>query len=74
MGFTITDAELIAFLASRGFHKETGRGRHGVKMVSGTTRIPITSHRGDMDKGTANKILTQAGCTPDDVLKWRGTK
>jgi predicted RNA binding protein YcfA (HicA-like mRNA interferase family) len=74
MGFTITEAELIAFLASKGFRKETGRGRHGVKMANGTMRIPITSHRGDMDKGTANKILKQAGYTPDDVLKWRGTK
>jgi uncharacterized protein (UPF0276 family) len=72
MSFTITEAEMIAFLAAHGYSKQGG-GRH-VKMTNGKTRIPITSHGGDMDKGTANKVLKRAGYTPDDVLKWRGTK
>jgi hypothetical protein len=45
MGFTITAIELMAFLAAKGYRKETGRGRHGVKMV-GATRIPIPAHPG----------------------------
>jgi predicted RNA binding protein YcfA (HicA-like mRNA interferase family) len=71
MGFTITAAELIAFLTAQGFRKETGRGRHGVKMVKGKLRVPIPDHRLDMPKGTAVHVLLQAGFTPDDVIKWR---
>ena len=71
MGFTVTAAELIAFLTAQGFHKETGHGRHGGKMVKGRLRIPISDHRRDMPKGTANHVLLQAGFTPDDVIKWR---
>jgi predicted RNA binding protein YcfA (HicA-like mRNA interferase family) len=72
LGFTITAAELIAFLVSKGYHKETGRGRHGVKMVLGSTRIPIPVHRRDIPKGTINDILGRAGFDPDDVIEWRG--
>jgi predicted RNA binding protein YcfA (HicA-like mRNA interferase family) len=73
MGFTITAAEIMAFLASKGFHKETGRGKHGVKMVSGETRISIPIHRRDVSKGTADNILKQAGYTSEDVMKWRNS-
>jgi hypothetical protein len=50
MGFTITAAELIAFLAAQGFHIETGRWRHGVKAVRDEQRIPIPAHSGDLRK------------------------
>jgi predicted RNA binding protein YcfA (HicA-like mRNA interferase family) len=71
MGFTITAAEIIAFLVSKGYHKETGRGRHGVKMVIGSTRIPIPSHPGDLNSFTAKNILSMAGYTVNDVMDWR---
>jgi predicted RNA binding protein YcfA (HicA-like mRNA interferase family) len=71
MGFTITAAEIMAFLASKGFHKETGRGRHGVKMVKGTLRVPIPAHPGDLSDFTAKNILRMAGYTVNDVLDWR---
>jgi predicted RNA binding protein YcfA (HicA-like mRNA interferase family) len=71
MGFTITAAELIAFLASKGFHRETERARHGVKMVKGSLRLPIPAHAGDMPIGTAKNILAQAGYSINDVIEWR---
>jgi predicted RNA binding protein YcfA (HicA-like mRNA interferase family) len=71
MGFTVTAAELIAFLAAHGFRKETGHGRHGVKMAKGGQRIPIPAHQGDLKTNTARKILKMAGYSVDDVLDWR---
>jgi predicted RNA binding protein YcfA (HicA-like mRNA interferase family) len=71
MGFTITAAELIAFLTAQGFHIETGRGRHGVKMVKGSLRLPIPAHMGDMKPGTVKDILRKAGYTGNDIMKWR---
>jgi predicted RNA binding protein YcfA (HicA-like mRNA interferase family) len=71
MGFTITAAELITFLAAQGFHKETRRERHGVKMVKGSMRLPIPEHPGDMPIGTAKNILAQAGYSINDVIEWR---
>ena len=71
MGFTITAAELIAFLRSKGYTIQTGRGRHGTKAVKGNHRIPIPIHGGTMADGTARKILVRAGYTVDDVMKWR---
>ena len=72
MGFVITTDEIMAFLASKGYTRETGRGRHGVKMVKGENRIPVPTHSRDLSKHTAGKILSQAGFTPDDVMDWRG--
>jgi predicted RNA binding protein YcfA (HicA-like mRNA interferase family) len=71
MGFTITAAELIAFLAAQGFRVETGQGRHGVKAVKGSQRIPIPAHQGDLKTNTARKILKMAGYSVNDVLDWR---
>jgi predicted RNA binding protein YcfA (HicA-like mRNA interferase family) len=71
VGFTITAAELMAFLKSKGFHVETKRGRHGVKAVKGAQRIPIPAHTGDLKKGTVDSILEKAGYTSNDVLIWR---
>jgi predicted RNA binding protein YcfA (HicA-like mRNA interferase family) len=71
MGFTITAAEMMAFLAAQGFHKETERARHGVKMVKGSLRLPIPAHSGDMRKGTVNNILGRAGFSENDVIEWR---
>jgi predicted RNA binding protein YcfA (HicA-like mRNA interferase family) len=71
MGFTITAGEIMAFLASKGFHKETGRGKHGVKMVIGGVRIPIPAHPGDLSDFTAKNILRMAGYTVNDVMDWR---
>jgi predicted RNA binding protein YcfA (HicA-like mRNA interferase family) len=70
MGFTITAAELIAFLMAKGYHKEGG-GKHP-KMTKGNDRIPVPMHLGDMPKGTVNDILDRAGFTAEDVMKWRG--
>jgi predicted RNA binding protein YcfA (HicA-like mRNA interferase family) len=55
MGFTMTAAEVIAFLVAHGYHKEGG-GKH-LKMVKGGHRVPIPKHPGDMPKGTVNSIL-----------------
>jgi predicted RNA binding protein YcfA (HicA-like mRNA interferase family) len=71
MGFTITAAQIMAFLRAKGFHEETGRGRHGVKMVKGGLRIPIPIHHGDMRRATAKKVLEEAGFVEDDVTRWR---
>jgi predicted RNA binding protein YcfA (HicA-like mRNA interferase family) len=74
MGFTTTAAELIAFLTSMGFHKETGRGKHGVKMVLGKQRIPIPAHKRDLKRGTVQDILDKAGYSENDILDWRDGK
>ncbi|MDR1510321.1 MAG: type II toxin-antitoxin system HicA family toxin [Synergistaceae bacterium] len=71
MGFTITAAELIAFLTAQGFHIETGRGRHGTKAVKGGLQVSIPMHGGDLKDGTARSILRQAGYKPADVMNWR---
>jgi predicted RNA binding protein YcfA (HicA-like mRNA interferase family) len=71
MGFTITAAELIAFLTAQGFHKETRRGCHGVKMVKDRLRVSIPTHPGDIPIGTTKNILAQAGYTINDVIEWR---
>jgi predicted RNase H-like HicB family nuclease len=42
----------MTFPASKGYRKETGRGRHGVKMLLGKTRISIPVHRKEIAKGT----------------------
>ena len=71
MGFVTTAAELLAFLRSKGFTIETGRGRHGTKAVKGEQKIPIPAHSGDLATATAGRILKQAGYTINDVLEWR---
>ena len=72
MGFTVTVAELLAFLRSKGYTVQTGRGRHGTKAVKGNHKIPIPAHGGTLGKGVAHKILSDAGgYTEDDVMKWR---
>jgi predicted RNA binding protein YcfA (HicA-like mRNA interferase family) len=71
MGFTMTAVELIAFLVSNGYRKETRRGKHGVKMVMGPVRIPIPVHSGSVPIGTVKKILAQAGYSINDVKEWR---
>jgi predicted RNA binding protein YcfA (HicA-like mRNA interferase family) len=71
MGFTMTTVEIIAFLTSKGYRKEVGRGRHSVKMIMGTVRIPIPVHSGDVPVGTIKKILAQAGYSISDVMGWR---
>ena len=71
MGFNVTVAELLAFLRSKGYTIQTGRGRHGTKVVKGNHRIPIPIHGGTLGKGLARKILYKAGYTADDVMKWR---
>ena len=71
MGFVTTAAEIIAFLRSKGFAIETGRGRHGTKAVMEEQRIPIPLHPGDLPPGTARRILNIAGYTISDFLKWR---
>jgi predicted RNA binding protein YcfA (HicA-like mRNA interferase family) len=61
----------MAFLSSKGYHKETGRGRHGVKMVMEPIKIPIPAHPGNIPIGTVKKILSQAGYSIDDAMEWR---
>ncbi|MDR0649603.1 MAG: type II toxin-antitoxin system HicA family toxin [Synergistaceae bacterium] len=60
----------MAFLVSKGYHKETG-GSHGVKMAKGGNRISIPMHKRDLKTGTANGILAQAGYTINDFMNWR---
>jgi predicted RNA binding protein YcfA (HicA-like mRNA interferase family) len=74
VGFTITAAEMMAFLASKGYHKETGRGKHGVKMAKDGNRIPIPAHPGDMRRKTVSNILSRAGFDENDVMEWRGQR
>jgi predicted RNA binding protein YcfA (HicA-like mRNA interferase family) len=71
MGFVTTADEIIAFLRSKGYKEETGRGRHGVKMVKGGNKISIPAHKGNMRIGTASGILAQAGYSINDVMNWR---
>ena len=71
MGFTITAAELMAFLRSKGYTIQSGKGRHGVKAVKGGQRISIPINGGTMADGTARGILAQAGYTINDVMDWR---
>jgi len=71
VGFTITAAELIAFLRSKGYTIRTERARHGTKAVKGGHKIPIPIHRGTMADGTVRSILAQAGYTTNDVIEWR---
>jgi predicted RNA binding protein YcfA (HicA-like mRNA interferase family) len=71
MGFTMTAVEIMAFLASKGYQKETGRGKHGVKMVMLAIRIPIPAHPGNVPIGTIKAILAQAGYSVNDVMDWR---
>jgi predicted RNA binding protein YcfA (HicA-like mRNA interferase family) len=71
MGFVTTAAEIIAFLVSKGYRRETGHGRHGVKMVKDKIYIPIPEHPGDMPTGTAKNILAMAGYTINDLIDWR---
>jgi len=71
MGFVTTADEIMAFLASKGFHMETGRGKHGTKMIKDRLRISIPTHPGDMPIGTARKILARAGYILDDMMNWR---
>jgi predicted RNA binding protein YcfA (HicA-like mRNA interferase family) len=72
MGFVTTATEIMAFLRSKGFTIETGRGKHGTKAVKGGQKIPIPAHSDDMPLGTAVSILGQAGYSKADFLKWRG--
>ena len=71
MGFTITAAELLAFLRSKGYAIQTGRARHGTKAVKGRQKIPMPMHSGTLADGTVRGILAQAGYTTDDVMEWR---
>ena len=71
MGFTVTVAELLAFLRFKGYTIQTGGGRHGTKVVKGNHKIPIPTHGGVLGKGTARKILSEAGYRPDDYMDWR---
>ena len=71
MGFTITATELMAFLRSKGYTIQTGRGRHGTKAVRGGQKISIPMHSRDIAIGTANGILAQTGYTINDVMEWR---
>ena len=71
MGFVTTAAEIIAFLKSKGYHVETGRGRHGTKAVKGKQRIPLPTHPGDLSSITADEILEQARYSKKDLLEWR---
>jgi hypothetical protein len=71
MGFTITVAELLAFLRTKGYTVQTGRGRHGTKAVNGNHKIPIPMHGGLLGKGTACKMLSDAGDGLDDFMEWR---
>ena len=71
MGFTITAAELLAFLSSKGYTIQAGYERHGTKAAKGSHKIPIPRHSGTMADGTARGILAQAGFTINDVMEWR---
>jgi predicted RNA binding protein YcfA (HicA-like mRNA interferase family) len=70
MGFTLTTDEIIRFLKSHGFTQEPG-GKHQVIMVKGSLRVPVSSHPGDIPKGTVNHILSQAGFRGSDAKKWK---
>ena len=69
MGFTITTIELMAFLRSKGYTIQTGRGRHGTKAVKGEQEIPILRHGGTLGKGLAAAILNESGYTANDVME-----
>jgi predicted RNA binding protein YcfA (HicA-like mRNA interferase family) len=62
--------EIIKFLESHGFIQESG-GRHQIMMIKGDLRVPISSHRGDLPKGTINNILKQSGFRGSDAKQWK---
>ena len=71
MGFVTKASEILAFLRSKGFTIETGRGRHGTKAVKGGLRIPIPMHSRDLTKFVTGNILRMAGHSVDDLIEWR---
>ena len=66
-----TAAEIMAFLKSKGYHVETGRGRHGTKAIKGKHKIPLPRHGGTLAKGTVDGILAEAGFSANDLIEWR---
>jgi predicted RNA binding protein YcfA (HicA-like mRNA interferase family) len=66
----MTTLEIIRFLEANGFIK-SGGGRHQIHMTKGNLSVPITSHPGDVPKGTVNSILREAGYSMADAKKWK---
>jgi predicted RNA binding protein YcfA (HicA-like mRNA interferase family) len=72
LGFTVTVAEVLAFLRTKGYTVQTGKGKHGTKAVKGKQKIPIPIHGGGtLGKGVADKILSRAGYGLNDLIEWR---
>ena len=56
----MTKKEIVKLLKKAGFIKREG-GRHEVWLKEGFPPVEVPRHKGDIPKGTANKILKQAG-------------
>lgn len=70
MGFVMTPNEILKFLEEQGFYHDR-EGRHTV-MTNGTVSVPVpTSHSRDVHKGTASRILREAGFSTRQAKEWR---
>lgn len=56
----MTKLEIIKLLKKAGFEKREG-GRYEIWLKEGFPPVEVPSHGGDIPKGTAHKILKQAG-------------
>ncbi len=56
----MTKREIEKLLKKAGFEKFSG-GRHDIWKKNSFPPIPIPRHKGDIKKGTAEKILKDAG-------------
>ncbi len=56
----MTKTEIEKLLKKHGFKMNAG-SRHDIWKKAGFPPIPVARHKGDIPKGTANKILKEAG-------------
>lgn len=56
----MTKQEIETLLKKNGFEKKSG-GRHDIWKKAGFPPIPVARHKGEIPKGTASKILKNAG-------------
>lgn len=70
---TITAAELVRFLKAKGFEEDRQRGSH-LTLWHEERRVGVTVpvHSGtDLGRGITQRILKDAGFTPQDFINWR---
>jgi predicted RNA binding protein YcfA (HicA-like mRNA interferase family) len=56
----MTKQEIEKLLKKNGFEKKSG-GKHDIWKKAGFPPIPVARHKGDIPRGTARRILRDAG-------------